>query len=184
MNQRPPILGGVIVLVVLLAALVGSQVVFAQLSPAPDQPIGFTHKTHAGGLQISCLFCHRNADKGINASVPAVEQCMFCHKVVEGESAGSRTEIDKVQAAFASEDPIDWLRVHRMPDHVRFVHEAHVRGLGARNPGITIQQLCSTCHGDMPNTVKVSQVQRLKMGDCVACHRQKNAPTDCITCHK
>lgn len=184
MNKRPPILLGVMVLVVALAALVGAQVVFAQLNQTPVQPVGFTHATHAGQLEISCLFCHRNADKGANASVPAVQQCMFCHSVVTGETMDKQTEIAKVRAAFQDGQPIDWLRVHRMPDHVRFVHEAHVRGLNARYSGITIQQLCSTCHGDVPNTVQVSQVVRLKMGDCVACHRATNAPTDCITCHK
>lgn len=172
------------VVVVLLAVLAGAQVVAAQLGGAPDQPIGFTHLTHATTLQIDCTFCHRNVTKGNTASVPAVQQCMFCHAVVTGQTPLAQQEIGKVRDAFQNQLPIDWVRVHRVPDHVRFIHEAHYTGLRARNPGISTQNLCATCHGDVASTIKVGQVRQLRMGDCVACHRTNNAPTDCTTCHK
>lgn len=185
MSQRPPLLVGVVVIVVALAVLAGAQVVTAQLGQGPEQPIGFTHLTHAGTLQIDCTFCHRNVTKGSNASIPPVQQCMFCHSVVTtGERPEAPVEIAKLREAFQNQQPIDWIRVHRVPDTVRFVHEAHVRGLSALNPGAPVVNLCATCHGNVTTMTKVKQVRPLKMGDCVACHRQNNAPTDCTTCHK
>lgn len=174
MVSRPPLIVGVVAVIVLLVALAGGQAVASQMSEGPEQPIGFTHVTHAGVLQLDCTFCHRNVTQGNNASVPAVQQCMFCHSVVNGESPQAQQEIDKVQAAFQNGMPIDWLRVYRVPDHVRFVHEAH----------ITAGVSCVACHGNVAGMSKVQQVRPLKMGDCVACHRVNNAPTDCITCHK
>lgn len=185
MSRRPPILGVLVVIVIALALLAGVQIVSAQLTRAPDQPIAFTHATHAGKLSIDCAFCHRNVDKGATASVPAVQQCMFCHAVVtQGERGGSGEEIAKLRDAFEKERPVDWIRVHRLPDHVRFIHEAHVRGLTDRYPYAGLKNVCATCHGEVAGTVKVEQVRQLKMGDCVACHRANGAPTDCTTCHK
>lgn len=179
-SRGPQLILGVAVIVVVLAVLAGGQVVAAQFG-GPQQPIGFTHMTHAGALEMDCTFCHRNVEKGLNASVPAVQQCMFCHAVVDKGEANPATqdvEIAKVREAFASGNPIDWLRVHRLPDHVRFVHEAHIRALGPA------PQSCIQCHGDMKSNTKAAQVVSLKMSDCVACHRKNNAPTDCTTCHK
>ena len=174
MPSRPPLVVGVVVIVVLLVALAGGQAVASQVNEGPEQPIAFSHITHANVMQLDCIFCHRNAEVGQTASVPAVEQCMFCHKVVEGATPSQQLEIDKVQEAFASGSPIDWTRVHRVPDHVRFVHEAH----------ITAGIQCSACHGNVQDMATVRQVRPLKMGDCVACHRVNDAPTDCVTCHK
>ena len=183
MSRRPSIIVGVLVLVVLMAGMVGAQAVYSQYA-APEQPVKFTHVTHAGVLQMDCTFCHRNVDTGASAMVPAVEQCMFCHKAVTGDGTdpAKLAEIAKVRDAFDSGNPIDWIRVHRLPDTVRFVHSAHIKALS--KPGMPTAQVCSTCHGDVPSMGKVGQVRSLKMGDCVACHRQNSAPTDCTTCHK
>ncbi len=174
MNQRPPLIIGVTIIVVLLAVLAGGQAVAAEWNAGPEQPIGFTHLTHAGTLEMECAFCHRNVEQGANASVPAVQQCMFCHAVVTGETPETREEIAKLREAFNTNDPIEWARVHRLPDHVRFIHSAHIRA------GFS----CATCHGDIATMEKVYQFRPLKMGDCVACHRANDAPTDCTTCHK
>lgn len=146
------------------------------LKPAPTQPVQFTHSTHAGDLGIDCLFCHRNAAQGAAATVPAVEQCMFCHRVVNPGQRGMEQvspEINKVVEAYNTGQPINWVRVHRVPDHVQFMHAPHIRA------GFE----CSTCHGQVETMVKVAQVRPLSMGDCVNCHRQYNAPTDCAVCH-
>lgn len=176
-------------LIIVVAVLLGVAALAVPLAGAsgtssgPEQPVAFTHLTHAGNLGIQCEFCHRNVDKGANASVPAVGQCMFCHKVVNNdntqlmqESGGSARaqEIQKVRDAFTSNTPINWVRVHRVPDHVRFVHEAHIKA------GFQ----CSTCHGDIQSMERVHQVRALNMGDCLGCHRENNAPTDCSICHK
>ena len=178
----------------------------------PDQPIAYPHTVHAGaiedgGLGLDCTFCHRNVAKGAAATIPSVQQCMFCHATVTGAGSDSPTaveEIGKFRGLVKDEEgnflrdeggnlipldnpivplePINWTRVHRLPDHVEFVHDAHVRFF-MEQEGLTLQQVCSTCHGDVANMVKVKQVRSLKMGDCVDCHRQYEAPTDCAICH-
>ena len=146
------------------------------MGSGPDQPIAFPHDVHVQTVGIECTFCHRTGTTGEAAGIPALEQCMFCHKDL-GDSQfikeGFSEELAKLQHAFATGTPIDWERVHRLPDHVQFVHEAHIRA------GLD----CSTCHGDVGSMKKVEQVRDLKMGDCVDCHRANNAPTDCVTCH-
>ncbi len=170
---------------------------------APDQPIAFPHTVHAGsveqgGLGLDCTFCHRNADKGPAATIPTVQQCMFCHAQVKGIAPTAQAQISILRDAAQAGQPIDWVRVHRLPDHVQFVHDVHIRLLMA-NPDkvvnasspltlladgtVNAAQTCSTCHGAVGTMVKVQQVRALKMGDCVNCHRQNNGPTDCAICH-
>lgn len=149
---------------------------------APEQPIRFTHATHAGEAGISCTFCHRDVEKAAAATVPSLEQCMFCHRVITGTTDEKQAEIAKLRANAGLDaegnptldpQPVDWVRVHRLPDHVRFVHEPHIRASFD----------CATCHGQVESMVELRQFRSLKMGDCVACHRQNNATTDCAACH-
>ena len=175
------------------------------LGNAPPQPIAFPHTVHAGlpadgGMGIQCEFCHRNVTKGEAATVPAVEQCLFCHEVVEGSTETAMAEIAQVRQIFDDGLAINWERVHRLPDHVRFVHEAHIRFFTSPDPGVTrtlingqeinepltVQQTCSVCHGDVAamTVVKPKAGQSLKMGTCLDCHRENNVPTDCTVCHK
>ena len=175
------------------------------LGNAPPQPIAFPHTVHAGliedgGMGIQCEFCHRNVTKGEAATVPAVEQCLFCHKVVEGNTEPAVAQIEEVRQIFEDGLAINWERVHRLPDHVRFVHEAHIRfftdpdtditrtlidGQEINEP-LTVQQTCSVCHGDVAGmtVVKPKRFQSLKMGTCLDCHRDNNVATDCTVCHK
>ncbi len=181
------------------------------LGNAPAQPIAFPHTIHAGtveegGVGISCEFCHRNVTEGAAATVPAVEQCVFCHQQINPENLMASSDADQedmqlVVDKFNDNDPINWERVHRIPDHVRFVHEAHIRFLTEGQPRtvampigdgqprqlpLTTQQACSVCHGDVANmrVVQPTQGQSLKMGTCVDCHRELNVGTDCTICHK
>ncbi|MBI4498812.1 MAG: cytochrome c3 family protein [Chloroflexi bacterium] len=203
----------VIVLSVVLAVVgLGVPRVMAQFNAAPPQPVGYTHMTHVKQLGLDCTFCHRNVTKGANASIPAVGQCMFCHRVVNKDnpmvSEAKAVEIEKVRQAFETNQPIDWVRVHRVPDHVRFVHAPHIEALW--QPGQPIRQACATCHGDVQEMGIPQQVRPLNMGDCLNCHRQYagqvagasaapggaaapsgaaqqrvlKPPTDCMTCHK
>ena len=144
--------------------------VFGTVAAAPGQPIDFDHRVHVQGAGLDCGFCHRLATTAANAGYPDVQQCMFCHSVV-GQGVA---EIEKVRQAWTSQTAIDWVRIHRMPDHVGFVHEAHLRA------GFT----CATCHGDVGNMGIAKQVRPLNMGDCVNCHQQNGAPTECATCHR
>ncbi|MBI2935269.1 MAG: cytochrome c3 family protein [Chloroflexi bacterium] len=145
---------------------------------APVQPIEFPHPTHVQTAGIDCVFCHRTVTEEKMAGIPAVEQCMFCHKVI----AKDRPEIQKLASYFDLGEPINWVRVHRLPDHVHFVHEAHISFFSQRD-NILPSQVCATCHGDVENMLRVQQIRPLKMGDCVDCHRANNAPTDCVACH-
>ncbi len=181
------------------------------LGNAPPQPIAFPHTVHAGppeagGAGIQCEFCHRNVTKGAAATVPAVENCLFCHNQINAETqvgttSANLTEVQRVVDRFKDDNPIDWERVHRLPDHVRFVHEAHIRFLtqgesrtvslpmGDGRPmqlPLTVGQACSVCHGDVASMTEVQPQagQSLKMGTCVDCHRETNVATDCTICHK
>lgn len=137
---------------------------------APDQPIDFPHTIHAGTLNLDCAFCHRAAAEEPHAGLPALEQCMFCHVAVQPED---NDQIPLLLEAWNNYEAVDWNRVHQLPDHVQFVHEAHI------NAGIE----CSTCHGDVEDMEKVKQVRDLRMDDCVQCHLDNEAPIDCTTCH-
>ena len=174
------------------------------LGNASAQPIDFPHTLHVEENGIQCEFCHRNVTKGEAATVPAVEQCLFCHKDISGRDDQARDEIEKVQQFFDEGEPINWERVHRVPDHVRFVHEAHVRfftsemsaeGVSGQRFDInraevtrpyTITETCSICHGNVGSMdeVQPKEGQSLKMGTCLDCHRANNVPTDCTVCHK
>ena len=176
------------------------------LGNAPAQPVAFPHTVHVAENGIQCEFCHRNVTKGSPATVPAVEQCLFCHKNIDGVTPAEQEEISKVRVSFDTNQPIDWERVHRLPDHVRFVHEAHIRALVAMdvsdsNSAEKVQRACSVCHGDISaaTEVKPKRFQSMKMGTCMDCHRflslvpaedgyeipeVTDIPTDCMVCHK
>ena len=148
------------------------------LNDGPEQPISFPHTVHVQDLGLDCTFCHRNVTKGAAASIPAVGLCMTCHQT----AGGDKPEVAKLRAAHDADRPIDWVRVHRVPDHVQFVHEPHIRFFSSEN-NVLPSGTCQLCHGDVGSMVKVEQVRSLKMGDCVDCHRDNDAPTDCSTCH-
>jgi Cytochrome c7 and related cytochrome c len=139
---------------------------------SPAQPIPFSHARHAGKRHIQCLYCHSNADKSPKANVPAVAVCMNCHRVVLVDSPW----IKKLTEAYDNNTPIQWIKVHVLPDFVYFNHQRHVqRGLD-----------CSQCHGNVPGMEQVEQVSPFTMGWCVNCHRkpENHAPLNCNTCHR
>ena len=145
---------------------------------APDQPIDFPHTVHVQQLGLDCTFCHRNVARSEAATVPAVGLCMTCHKSVGLD----KPEVEKLRAFHEAGQPIDWVRVHRVPDFVHFVHADHIRFFSQRD-AILPSETCQLCHGDVGGMTKVKQVRTLKMADCVDCHRDNSAPTDCSTCH-
>lgn len=139
----------------------------------PSQPINFSHKIHAGDNGIQCQYCHSTVEKSKIASIPAVNVCMNCHKVIqETATPGSKEEIQKIYdaagydpiAATYSKEPIPlrWNKVHVLPDHVFFSHQQHVVVGGVA---------CEQCHGDVKAMTTVEQQRPLTMGWCVDCHR-------------
>jgi hypothetical protein len=125
---------------------------------APDQPVAFSHKKHAGDLKMDCQYCHFGADKGRHAGVPPTELCLNCHSKVKTSSP----EIKKLQNAVDSGENIQWVKVNHFPDFAYFNHAQHVNVAGVS---------CQECHGDVENMVIYEQKKKLNMGWCIECHR-------------
>ena len=142
---------------------------FSNVGYAPKQPVAFSHKLHAGTRKIPCLYCHSNAERSRHATVPAMNVCMNCHTVARTD----RPDIQKITALYNENKPVQWVRVHRVPDYVYFSHRWHVA------KGIA----CQHCHGQVQNMERIQQVATLKMGFCISCHRQNGASQECNTCH-
>ena len=153
-----------VVLFVLVA--VGAKELFAglwtigvQQGYAPTQPIAFSHKLHAGFYEIDCKFCHSGVEKGKSAVIPSANVCMNCH----GELRRGSPEIQKIYNALEKNEPIQWVRVHNLPDLSYFNHSQHVKVGGIE---------CQTCHGQIQEMEVVQQVSLLTMGWCINCHRE------------
>jgi hypothetical protein len=154
-----------------LGALIAVITVLACAQPAPPpQPVPFSHKVHAGVNGIGCQMCHAYAEHAPVAGIPSMARCFGCHKFV----ARDKQNVQLVIKTYQDGKVLEWNRVHRVPDHVRFTHERHVAA------GLT----CQTCHGEVEAMDVVRQVSPLTMGWCVDCHVQRRASTDCLTCHK
>ncbi|QHS61473.1 c-type cytochrome [Chitinophaga agri] len=149
----------------------------------PEQPIFYSHKVHAGVNQINCLYCHAGAEKSKHAMIPSENICMNCHKTIseyggadlytaEGKKVNGTAEIQKLydhvgwdkkaQAYTKPGKPIQWTKIHNLPDHVYFNHSQHV---------VAGKQQCQTCHGAITEMDEVHQFAELSMGWCVNCHR-------------
>jgi hypothetical protein len=160
-------LGVGLALVALIVLAVGAAEYYPTASNqgyAPEQPIPFSHKLHAGDNKIPCLYCHSGAEKSRHATVPSVNVCMNCHTVVKTESP----HIQKIQKAYAENQPIEWVRVHELPDYVYFPHKRHVA------KGVA----CETCHGNVKAMERIEQHGALTMGWCMECHRGETTPRD------
>ena len=180
-----PVIGLVAALVLAFVAYFFVQAWWAQppavlgFGDGPTQPIAFPHTVHVTTAGLDCQFCHRTVSTEEAAGVPAVAQCQFCHDFgritgTESSSPTAEAELTKlIGDPLEGPAPVNWIRVHRLPDHVQFVHAPHIQ------QGFP----CSTCHGDIASMEVVEQVRNLKMRDCVDCHRDNDAPTDCTTCH-
>ena len=128
---------------------------------APEQPVAFSHKLHAGEIRIPCLYCHFAATTSRHAGIPPAGVCMNCHGLLQKETA----DIAKLKEAVAQNRPIEWVKVHNLPDFVYFNHSQHVLAAVA----------CQECHGPVESMVRVRQDRSLTMGWCLDCHRQAGA---------
>ena len=137
---------------------------------SPDQPIPFSHKLHVTDKKVPCQYCHSSARRSIVSGIPPLNTCMGCHRFVKTDSP----HIKKITKHFKEKKPMEWTKVHDLPDFVRFSHKIHVSGAKLE---------CQTCHGPVETMEKVRQVAPLQMGWCIDCHREKKASTECLTCH-
>jgi hypothetical protein len=179
----------------------------------PEQPIAFSHRLHAGEMQISCLYCHSGAETSRHAGIPPASVCMACHRFItasrkavlpellEAQKNNRVTqplishELQKLYDALGLDDklepdpgkkpkPIAWVKVHNLPAFACFDHRSHMRA------GVE----CRRCHGAVETMERVRQVSDLSMGWCINCHResgraglagkQVESSTDCATCHR
>ncbi len=166
--KHPAILSAVtwvFLLLVIKATLDGAYSVGVQQGYAPKQPIAFSHKLHAGEYEIDCNYCHTGVNKSRAATIPAANICMNCHGVIKKESP----EIQKIYASIEKNQPIEWVRVHNLPDLAYFNHSQHVNVGGLE---------CETCHGDIKKMEVVEQRSSLTMGWCIDCHRQTDVNSD------
>jgi len=150
----------------------------------PEQPIFYSHKVHAGVNQISCLYCHGNAWESKHAAVPSLNVCMNCHAAIndytkgpklyreDGSEVDGTAEIQKLYSYTGYDPkagkytqparPVEWTKIHNLPDHVFFSHAQHIRGGKVQ---------CQTCHGPIQEMNEVKQFAELSMGWCINCHR-------------
>ncbi len=148
----------------LMTVIDGLYSVGIQQGYAPTQPIAFSHKLHAGDFKIDCNYCHTGVRKSKNANIPSVNICMNCHSSitkVTGATEPSK-EIQKIYDARVNNTPIEWVRVHNLPDLAYFNHSQHVKVGGIE---------CQTCHGPIEEMEVVRQHSNLTMGWCIDCHR-------------
>lgn len=170
---------GVIYAGVILMAAVDPKT--TALGYAPEQPVPFSHKLHAGKLQMDCRYCHTTVETAAHAAIPPTQTCINCHSPADVDGnveltavhAGS-PKLAEVWRSWAEDTPIRWKRVHDLPDFVNFNHSAHVaRGVA-----------CVSCHGRIDQMEVVTQVATLSMASCLECHRNPEPhlrPPDAVT---
>lgn len=127
----------------------------------PKQPVPYSHALHAGAVGIDCRYCHNTVDKAAHAASPPTETCMNCHARIRATSP----LLEPIRESAKTGKPVEWVKVHDLPDYVYFNHSAHVtRGVG-----------CVSCHGRVDQMVEVYQKEPLSMGWCLSCHRAPEA---------
>ena len=122
-----------------------------------QQPVQFSHKHHVGDDGIDCRYCHQTVETTASAGMPSTQTCMNCHSQLWAESP----YLEPVRASFRDNKPIEWQRVHDLPEYTYFNHSIHVaKGVG-----------CSTCHGQVDKMPAIYQENSLQMEWCIGCHR-------------
>lgn len=130
---------------------------FTDVGYRPIQPVAYSHKLHAGDLGIDCRYCHVGVEVGVVASIPPTQTCMNCHSTVKPDS----DKLKLVRESWNNNQPIEWVRIHNIPDYAYFNHSIHInKGVG-----------CITCHGNVAQMEEVTQAEPLSMGWCLDCHR-------------
>ncbi|HZS51523.1 MAG TPA: cytochrome c3 family protein [Bryobacterales bacterium] len=122
-----------------------------------DQPVPFSHKHHVSDDGIDCRYCHTSVEDSSFAGIPPTETCMSCHSQIWAGAA----MLEPVRASFRNNQPLEWTRVHDLPDYVYFDHSIHInKGIG-----------CSTCHGRVDQMPLTWRENTLLMEWCLDCHR-------------
>ncbi len=150
---------GVFILIAILVALgVDARSTYAtKVGEAPEQPVPFSHEHHAGQLGIQCAYCHTSVEKSAFAGIPPTHTCMSCHSQLWTNA----DMLAPVRNSLEQNTPLQWARVHNLPDYVFFNHSIHVnKGVG-----------CETCHGRVDRMPLTYKAEPLTMSWCLDCHR-------------
>ncbi len=124
---------------------------------SPKQPVEFSHKVHSGDYKIKCLFCHHEAETSSFSAVPTTFACMVCHVALKSE-----TELMKpVNESYDNNKPIQWVRIHKLPEYVKFRHNTH----------ILADIDCASCHGNVETMEQTYRTKDFTMRWCLDCHR-------------
>lgn len=143
---------------------------YTDVGYAPEQPVPYSHRLHAGQLGLDCQYCHTTADESKQANVPPTQTCMNCHEQILPDSEN----LAEIRESWETGEPVEWVRVHNLPDYAYFNHAAHV------NAGVG----CESCHGRVDRMEVVFQKEPLSMSWCLDCHRnpeQYVRPVDEVT---
>ena len=145
----------------------------------PIQPIAFSHKIHAGDNKIDCQYCHSSAKHSKTSGVPTANVCMNCHKMIDVVADDTKVgdmgkkeldlEIKKLYKYVEEGKPIEWVRVHNLPDFAYYNHSQHVTVAGIE---------CQTCHGPVEEMDELRQHSKLTMGWCLECHKKTEVDID------
>lgn len=142
---------------------VGALSIGVEQNYAPKQPIPFSHKLHAGQYKIDCNYCHTGVRKSAKANIPSINICMNCHSQIKEGPKFGEAGIAILLEHYEKQTPIEWVRVHNLPDFAYFNHSQHVQVGGIE---------CQTCHGPVEEMEVVKQFSPLTMGWCINCHRE------------
>lgn len=141
-----------------------------QVGYAPVQPIPYSHRLHVGQMGMDCRYCHAQVERSAHAQIPPTQTCMGCHAVVKNDSQ----RLDALRESWEADTPVEWVKIHKLPDHAFFNHSVHVAvGVG-----------CNECHGRVDEMEVVRQDQPLSMAWCLDCHRNPRPhlrPKDQVT---
>jgi len=124
---------------------------------APVQPVPFSHEHHVRGVGIDCRYCHSTVETGAFAGIPSSRTCMTCHSQIFNDVP----MLQPLRDSFQNDKPLEWVRVHDLPDFVYFDHSIHVA------KGVA----CATCHGPVEKMPLMWKEHTLNMEWCIECHR-------------
>ncbi len=163
-NALLPVLGitaAVVPLYVFLVVAYGFSPLTTDSGYQPVQPVPFSHAIHAGKLGMDCRYCHNTVERAAKAAIPPTQTCFNCHTQIHKDSP----KLGPLWDSYETGNPVEWIRVHDLPDFVYFSHSAHVtRGVS-----------CVECHGRIDKMEVVYQQESLSMGWCLSCHRQPDS---------
>jgi hypothetical protein len=147
---------------------------YTRVGYTPEQPVPFSHELHAGKLGMDCAYCHQSVFESPHATVPTSQTCMNCHNPKMANVKGNSPLLAPVRASFDTGKPVEWRRVHKLPEYAYFNHSVHV------NKGVS----CVSCHGQVNEMPVVTHAKELTMGWCLKCHNDPHEalrPVDQVT---